>query len=339
MASSLPHIVIAGTGAMACLFGARLSAAGVPVTLMGTWAAGLRALRRDGVRVVEPDGRENVYAVRTATDPHKVQKSNLALVCVKSWQTERASRQLAGCLAGDGVALTLQNGMGNYEAMEKFLGPQRAALGTTTTGANMLSPGVVRSGGEGIISLEDHLRTQLLREVFSYAGFAVQVVADPIELLWGKLVINAAINPLTALLRVPNGGLLERPQARMLMSAAAKEAAAVAAAQGVRLPYPDPAAAAESVAARTSSNLSSMLQDILRGSPTEIDAISGAVVQIGDAAGVATPVNRTLWNLVRALEMSSGKAPIQGRRKFKRLVKNKSQISAGMIGKPNNQAL
>jgi 2-dehydropantoate 2-reductase len=339
MATSFPHVVIAGTGAMACLFGARLSAAGVPVTLMGTWEDGLKALRKDGIRVSEQDGRENVYPVRTAKDPSKVQKSHLALVCVKSWQTERASQQLAGCLAREGVALTLQNGMGNFETLENLLGPQRAALGTTTAGANMLAPGIVRPGGEGVISLEDQKRTRLLRELFSTSGFAVQTVADPVELLWGKLVINAAINPLTALLNVPNGELLARPQARSLMGAAAKEAAAVAAAQGILLPYPDPAAAAESVAARTAANLSSMLQDVLRGSPTEIDAISGAVVRAGEAASLPVPVNRTLWNLVKAMEISPSRSAAPDRRKYKRVAKNKSQVSSGYMVKPNTPSL
>jgi 2-dehydropantoate 2-reductase len=133
------------------------------------------------------------------------------------------------------------------------------------------------------------------------AGFNVETVADPDSLLWGKLVINAAINPLTALLRVPNGELLERGTARALMQAAACEAAAVAAAQGIRLPYPDPLAVAESVAQRTATNRSSMFQDIQRGAPTEIDAICGAVVQAGEEVGVPTPVNLTLWQLVKAL--------------------------------------
>jgi 2-dehydropantoate 2-reductase len=85
------------------------------------------------------------------------------------------------------------------------------------------------------------------------------------------------------------------------MHAAATEAAAVAAVQGIRLPYPDPLKAVESVARRTANNRSSMLQDVLRGAPTEIDAICGAIVQAGEEAGVPTPVNLTLWQLVRAL--------------------------------------
>jgi 2-dehydropantoate 2-reductase len=304
MAASIPDVIIAGTGAMACLFGARLSAAGVPVTMLGTWAAGLEALQRYGVRVVASDGKQLTYPVRVARHPCETPPANLALVCVKSWQTERAARQLAGCLSRNGVALTLQNGLGNYETLARLLGPKRAALGTTTSGANMLAPGIVRPGGEGVTSLEDHSRLDLFRELLGMAGFTLQTVSDPVELLWGKLVINAAINPLTALLRVPNGELLQKPSTRSLMSVVATEVAAVAVAQGIRLPYPDPVEAAESVAAKTASNLSSMLQDILRGSPTEIDAISGAVVRAGESAGLTVPVNRTLWELVKSLEQA-----------------------------------
>jgi 2-dehydropantoate 2-reductase len=131
-------------------------------------------------------------------------------------------------------------------------------------------------------------------------------VADPDGLLWGKLAINAAINPLTALLGVENGALLERPAARVLLRELACETAAVAAALGIRLPQADPAAAAESVAQKTAANRSSMLQDIERGAPTEIDAICGAIVRAGEQAGVPTPVNRTIWRLVKAVEEGRG---------------------------------
>jgi 2-dehydropantoate 2-reductase len=339
MATSLPNVVIAGTGAMACLFGASLSAAGVPVSLMGTWAAGLEALRLHGVRVVEKDGKQLAYPVVVARQPHEAPKAHLALVCVKSWQTERAVRQLLGCLTRDGIALTLQNGLGNYETLERLLGSKRAALGTTTSGANMVAPGIVRPGGDGVISLEDHSRLSIFRDLFSLAGFVVQTVSDPIQLLWGKLVINAAINPLTALLRVPNGDLLQKPTARSLMSAAVREAAAVADAQGIHLPYPDPVAAAESVAAKTATNLSSMLQDILRGSPTEIDAISGAVFRAGEIAGLQVPVNRTLWELVKSLEQSATHQSIMETAMTEHLLKRKIKMHSNFLLKTDTRPL
>jgi 2-dehydropantoate 2-reductase len=294
-------ILIAGTGSMACLFAARLSAAGVVVTMLGTWKEGMAALRQNGVTVVEADGQERSYPVRVVDQPEACAGTRYALVLVKSWQTERAARQLVECLATDGVALTLQNGIGNQEALGKVLGLRRVALGVTTTGANLLGPGRVRPAGEGVITLGIHPLMGALADILRAGGFSVETSPDPSGLLWGKLVINAAINPLTALLGVTNGELLARPAARTLLATVAREAAAVAVAQGVRLPFPDPVATVEIIARRTAANRSSMLQDVTRGAPTEIDAICGAIVEAGERTGVPVPANQTLWQLVKAL--------------------------------------
>ena len=294
-------LLIVGSGAMACLFAARLSAAGLPVTMLGAWAEGLAALRQSGVRVEEGDGHERCYAVQVEEDPRNCEGARYALVLVKSWQTERTAHQLARCLANDGVALTLQNGLGNLEILAKALGSHRAAQGATTTGAYLLGPGRVRPAGEGVISLAIHAQLKPLADALRRASFVVETVPDINSLQWGKLVINAAINPLTALLRVANGELLNLPSIKALMAAVAREAAAVAVGKGVHLPYPDPAVATEAIARRTGNNISSMLQDVLRGAPTEIDAINGAIVIAGDQIGLPTPVNRTLWQLVRGL--------------------------------------
>lgn len=156
--------------------------------------------------------------------------------------------------------------------------------------------------GEGVISLSVHPGLSGLVAQLRAADFVIENEPDPISLLWGKLAINAAINPITALLRVPNGELLSRPTARQLLQTIVREAAAVAVAQGVRLPYPDPVVAAEAIARRTAANRSSMLQDVLREAPTEIDAICGAVIQAGEKTGVPTPTLRTVWQLVKAIE-------------------------------------
>lgn len=286
---------------MACLFAGRLAAADIPVTLLGSWPEGMAALEQNGVTLVDADGRERSYPVRVVREHSDCVEPNLALVMVKSWQTENAARRLADCLSPGGVALTLQNGLGNRETLSKFLGSQRVALGVTTAGATLLGPGRVRPGGEGVITLGIHAGLKPLADLLRAAGFIVENAPNPNELLWGKLVINSAINPLTAILRVPNGELLERPSARALLTAAARESAAVAVAKGVHLPYPDPATAAEAVARSTAANISSMLQDIQRGAPTEIDAINAAIVQAGEQVGVPAPINRTLWWLVKSV--------------------------------------
>ena len=312
----LDRILIAGTGALASLFAARLSAAGAMVSMLGSWQEGLAALKADGVRLLppagagepsrgqppaDPAGAEERYTVQVFSDPAECEGVDYALVLVKAWQTERTAAQLRACLNPGGLALTLQNAAGNYEQLAAALGPERAALGVTTTGATLVAPGVARQGGRGVISVQQHPRIGPLVELLRAAGFEVEETPDPVGLVWSKLVVNAAINPLTALLRVLNGELLVRPEARELMGRLAREAAAVAAILGVALTFSDPSAAAEDVARRTAGNQSSMLQDVLRGAPTEIDAICGVVVREGKRLGVAAPVNEIMWQLVRAV--------------------------------------
>ncbi|MCC7357975.1 MAG: ketopantoate reductase family protein [Anaerolineales bacterium] len=283
------NVTIFGTGAMACLVGAAVAPV-ASVTLVGTWPKGLAALRTHGIRVEgRPAGPVRVAALGEAAPP-----ARLALVLVKTWQTATVAAALPGYLAPDGLALTLQNGLGNVE----LLGP-RACLGVTTLGATLLGPGQVRPGGEGVTRMA---APAWVAELLNAAGLeAAAVAAAQVDgLLWGKLAVNCGINALTALLRVPNGALLDRPDAVALLNAAAEECAAVAAAQGIALPYADAAGAARAVAQRTAANRSSMFQDILRGAPTEIEAINGAVARTAERLGQPAPVNTVLARLVRA---------------------------------------
>jgi 2-dehydropantoate 2-reductase len=286
------RITILGTGALACLFGARLADL-AEVTLVGTWPAGLAALRSGGIVLEEAKA---VVARRVAAAPlgRPIEPAELVLVLVKAWQTEQVAPYLAGLLKPEGTAVTLQNGLGNLEK----LGP-RACLGVTTQGATLLGPGRVRSGGEGPTQLAG---PAWVADILTRAGLKAHAVeAAQIDgLVWGKLAVNCGINALTALLRVPNGELLERPDARQLMERAAAECADVAEARGVRLPFTDPAAQAREVARCTAGNQSSMFQDLLRGAPTEIDAINGAVAREGRRLGRPAPVNEVLWQLVKA---------------------------------------
>ena len=299
----MKDILIVGTGALATLFAARLAQAGHSITMLGSWKAGLEALCKDGARLIDLEGREHRFEVQATDDPRECRGINYALVLVKAWQTEHAAGQLGECLADAprGLAVTLQNGLGNREALARRLGLERVALGVTTTGATLLGPGLVREGGEGLISIERHPDLGPVEAALKAADFNVHVVEDAQSLIWGKLVINAAINPLTAILRVPNGKLLEIPSAHEMLKALARETAQVAEAENIPLPFPDPVTAAENVARRTAANHSSMLQDVLRKAPTEIDAICGAVVQTGQKHNVDTPANWACWKLVKAM--------------------------------------
>jgi 2-dehydropantoate 2-reductase len=138
-------------------------------------------------------------------------------------------------------------------------------------------------------------------EIFERSNFMVEETAEIESLIWGKLAVNAAINPLTAILDVPNGVLMKQPHTRTLIALAAREVAAVAAAKDIALPFDDVVTAVEDVVHRTARNHSSMLQDMRRGAPTEIEAINGAVVRTAERYGISTPVNQTLYLLVKSM--------------------------------------
>jgi 2-dehydropantoate 2-reductase len=294
------EILIVGTGALACFFAAKLSAAGYSITMLGTWKEGLAALRQHGVTLVKKDGKQTSFEVNVTDNPANCIGIKNAIVLVKSWQTERAAKQLSECLPEDGVALTLQNGLGNLELLSTYLGDHRVGLGVTTTGATLLSSGRVRPGGDGIVSIGEFDKLNELIESIQLAGFKVEQLKNVAQLIWGKLVVNAAINPLTALLKMPNGKLLTRASAQKLSNDLANEVAAVASAQGISLSFDDPIKAVNLVSERTAENYSSMYQDILRGAPTEINSICGEIVKHGEKYQVPTPVNYTMWRLINA---------------------------------------
>ena len=209
----MDSILIIGTGALATLFASRLAAAGVVVTMLGTWQAGLAALAKDGARLDDATG----CRVRVIHDPSDCKGAEYALVLVKAWQTERAAHQLKNCLAENGLAVTLQNGLGNYEILENILGEKRVGRGVTTLGATLLAPGHAHLGGDGKVFLEKKRQLSSLEKMMRIANFEIETSKNVQALIWGKLVINAAINPLTALLRIKNGGLLENPHVHNIM--------------------------------------------------------------------------------------------------------------------------
>jgi 2-dehydropantoate 2-reductase len=301
------RVLIMGTGAMACWFAARLAPT-LDVTMAGTWRAGLDALASGGV-ILEDSGSPKSYPVQVVDYTAGLPHFQFALVLVKAFQTHAAGQVLRRWLAPDGVALTLQNGLGNLEGLVGTLGEERAALGVTTVGATLVRPGHVRAGGNGPTRIARHPRTPPLVDLFRSAGLDAELADDALGLAWGKLVVNCAVNPITALLRIPNGGLLlpEASPAWGVACDAAAEAARVASVVGIRLPYAEPLAELERIVNRTAGNRSSMLQDVDGSRQTEVEAITGAVVARAEEHGVPVPVNRILLALVQGLPHSDGR--------------------------------
>lgn len=305
------QISILGTGAMATLFAARLSAV-ADVSMIGSWREALDTIREHGITI---DGDSCCHEVYTANDPDDAPAADLAIVLTKAYKTPIAAEVAAKTLKPDGLALTLQNGLGNIEILSAHVGADRAMQGVTMQGATLLGPGHIRTSGRGATHLgyvpielaaprdwSAHHLAYEITALLNAAGLKAQLSADIDGLVWGKVIINAAINPLTAILRIPNGALLESEDTIGVMKAAALEAAAVAAALGIRLPYLDPVERVKYVAELTATNHSSMLQDVLNQRQTEIDAINGQIVERGRALGVPTPVNAVLTSLMRAIQ-------------------------------------
>ncbi|HSD28516.1 MAG TPA: ketopantoate reductase family protein [Vicinamibacteria bacterium] len=305
--ASPPRVLILGTGAMATTLGAYLARGeDAEVTLAGTWVDGIEAIRRHGVRVEDASGAwtSGPAAVPIAEAP----EADVVLVLVKSTQTETPPVERAvkhGAESG-ALVVTLQNGLGNREALARGADVAHVAVGVATLGATLVAPGRVRAfPGDVVFAREGRPEADealmRLAGLLSRAGIPGSTSADVGPLLWTKLAVNCAINPLAALTGLTNGALLDNPRLRTLMAEAAREVGEVAAAQGMELPE-DPARRAEAVAEATAGNRASMLQDIERGVRTEIEFLNGAVVAEAVRRGVRTPVNDWLCRSVRARE-------------------------------------
>lgn len=295
---------------MGCLFGARL-APHAQVRMLGSWREAVDAIRNRGIIVESGDKKQVVQAFAT-DDPRDIKDGDLAIIARKSWQTEDAAKQALQVLARDGIALTLQNGLGNLEKIARVVGAQRTGLVVTTLGAALIGPGMIRfaGGGASTICAKSASRERLkdIAALFERAGLETHLTDNLDVILWTKLAVNCGINALTALLNIQNGDLLRRPDAEELMGRATRECAAVARAQNIAIDSDSVVDEVRRVALATATNQSSMLQDRLRGAPTEIDVMNGAVAQLGARLGVPTPTNEMLWRLVRAMTRSESDA-------------------------------
>jgi len=254
------------------------------------------------------DGRAQLVKVDRTTAPLREGEApvDAAIVTTKTPGTAWAAEIAARILAPDGVALTIQNGLGNHETLAEHVGNERAAVGVIYVGAEMVN-GELRATGAGKVELGRPASTKSreklddLGRLFREGGMDVTVVDDAWPAVWRKVVTNAAVNPLTALIRSTNAELLANAPASLVADCLAREVARVATASGVRIAEDEATKQWRAMAALTGANRSSMLQDVEAGRPTEIDAISGAVAREGESHGVAAPLNQAMTLLVASL--------------------------------------
>jgi len=306
-------IGIVGAGAMGGLFGGMLTRAGQDVWLIDNHKERAEKINREGL-VIEASKalearapKKEVIRIKVTTEPREAGCCDLVILFVKAYDTEEATRNSLPLSRSKTVWLTLQNGLGNIEKISKIVGETAVIGGITYQGATVLEMGRIRHAGYGKtvigeIGGKKSERIEYVSDIFNRAGIDTEI-SDNIEgVLWSKLLINAAINPLTAITRVRNGQLLDSPVLRETMKLIVEEATQVPLKKGIELPYPEVFETVEESCYASRDNISSMLQDILKKRRTEIDFINGAIVSEAEKVGIPTPLNRAVWNLVKFLE-------------------------------------
>ncbi|MFV0281282.1 MAG: ketopantoate reductase family protein [Rhodoblastus sp.] len=292
------RIAVIGAGAVGCYFGALLARGGHDVVFVGR-PQHVEAINAHGLLLETRAGKAYVKA-KAVVDAGAIDPPDLALVCVKSADTEDAGRALAGRLPAHASVLSLQNGVENAARLTALIG--RPALGAVVyVGCEMAGPGHVRHHGRGELLIAPSPASADIAAMFTAAGAPTQVSDNIASALWTKLVVNCAYNALSAVAQIPYGPLLETPGARDLMIETIDECVAVAHANGVSLPQ-DIAETTLALAATMPGQMASTAQDLARGKPTEIDYLNGAIARKGAELGVATPVNRALATMVRLAE-------------------------------------
>jgi 2-dehydropantoate 2-reductase len=235
---------------------------------------------------------------------------DVAIVCVKTQGTSWAVDVAKLLLSPKGMAITLQNGLGNFEQLEAAVG-ERAAVGVIYVGARLDEKGALHATGPGRAELgrprDTHAlhRFEALVAALRQGGMTVTPKDDPWPSVWRKVVTNAAVNPTSALLGCVNSELLGDRAAARIADGLAREVARVATAAGVAISEEDAVTWWREMAQLTGANRSSMLQDVEAKRVTEIDAICGEVYREGQRRGIAAPLNQAMTLLVASLHPSA----------------------------------
>ncbi|MBI3782386.1 MAG: ketopantoate reductase family protein [Deltaproteobacteria bacterium] len=310
----MARVLVAGAGALGSVFGGFLRLAGHSVTLLGR-PAHLDAIAERGLIIDGIWGEHHASGFDLAASASSVRSAfDTILIAVKSYDTGPMAAAVAPLLSASGFVVSLQNGLGNCEAIAQYVDQHRVLAARVIFGAAITAPGCVRvtvyaepvllglwHGGQQIAA--EQAASRWARELAT-SGIPTEYVADIRSALWGKVFYNAALNPLGALLGVHYGALGENADSRAIMDAAIDEAYSVALAEGVSLPW----ATAQDYRVKfyerllppTFHHRSSMLQDLERQRRTEVDAINGEIWKRGVKHGIATPVNQLLTRMVRA---------------------------------------
>ncbi|SEF51128.1 ketopantoate reductase family protein [Paenibacillus sp. UNC499MF] len=318
------RIEVIGGGSLGLLFAAKLAAAGCRVKLVTRSREQAEAVNKKGIRV---EGRTELTAEVPAIafgdavnglDSAVESQARLILLAVKQTAlTEELASYLISSMENGAALVSLQNGIGHWEKLDSEKARPFMIQAVTTEGARRLSHSEVAHTGRGWIRIgrihaEDtepytektpQLDLKTVGDCLKQAGFDVCVSKSIERHIWSKLLINAVINPLTALLRIPNGKLPETSDSLLLMRRLFEEGRDLALTQHVTVEESLWDEILE-VCRKTAVNRSSMLQDIAAGRTTEIEAITGSLLGIAGRTGMLMPTHETVYRLIKAAEQS-----------------------------------
>jgi len=307
----LDRIGIVGPGAMGLFHAVHMARAGLPVTLLDHRKSRARRIS-GGVMLIVPatdaTPAETLHAQIPCRALHMAKEPfDLLLFTVKAYATKRAAEQAAHLIGPETVLVSLQNGLGNVEALQAHQKAELVLAGVTTSGATRHDEHTVIEHGVGNIILGSTAGNRALAEAVAAVlsrALPAEAVCDIWPVIWRKLAVNCAINPLTAMLDVPNGLLLDAP-VRHMMGEVAFEVGQVARAVGVDVEPKELPRSVEDVCRLTADNISSMLQDTRAGRRTEIEHLNGAVAHAAEKVGAKAPLNMALAALLAAHEWRS----------------------------------
>jgi 2-dehydropantoate 2-reductase len=308
---SKPKVGIIGAGAMGTLFGFHL-AEHCDVRVLERNPELSAAIAHRGLAVNDAPARR----VAVAENARDLYGSRVFFLFVKAVDTLRALRPFAGELNPGAPIVSLQNGVGNEDAIKTALGGEvPVVLGITTESSQSVGPGRVRVTGQGhsIVGSTSAApaTSRMVAELLTHSGLQASVVYDIRPHLWGKLVANAAVNALSALLDCEAGAIASDPNAARVAEVLAEEAASVAAALKINLPFVSPWQYVTEVIALGADSKSSMAYDLETGHPSEIDHINGAVAAFGRRTGTPTPYNEAIVRLIKARETLLSRLRVQ----------------------------
>ncbi len=290
------QIIVVGAGAIGSLYGAKLARES-DVILVGQ-PDHVSAINAGGLIIegLEPQ----TIRIPAATRLENIGQDALILLTTKVPATSAALAPIAPLVRDDTTILSLQNGLGSERIATEALAHRGIVLrGVTQFGAIFERPGTIRYMVTGYTIIEQHERSERIARVLSAAGLDCRISRDMAADVWQKLIFNCVVNPITAMMGCEVGAIAD-PGLDPLKELIIAECLAVAAAEGVTLAIDFLPRINEVFA--SSRNIASMLQDLRRARPTEIDYLNGAVAALGAERNLPCPVNAGLTSIVKAME-------------------------------------